>query len=81
MRLSHTFLFCSCSTANSLAGAYEYLTKKYDGHDTDVRRLFIYYNARLKDNPSGVIKDAGCSITGAIEALKEFGTCLESKWP
>ena len=25
--------------------------------------------------------DSGCSMTSAIEALEEFGTCLESIWP
>jgi C1A family cysteine protease len=25
--------------------------------------------------------DSGCSMTDAIEALEEFGTCLESIWP
>ncbi|CAF1283762.1 unnamed protein product [Rotaria sordida] len=39
----------SC-TANCLAGAYEYLTKKSNGMNMDVSRLFIYYNARIKGN-------------------------------
>ncbi|CAF5179097.1 unnamed protein product, partial [Rotaria magnacalcarata] len=38
----------SC-VANSLAGTYEYLIKKATGEHIDVSRLFIYYNARLKD--------------------------------
>ena len=65
-----------------ILGAYEYLTKKSNGHNTDVSRLFIYYNARAKENdliPS--VTDSGCSIVDAIEALEEFGTCLESLWP
>lgn len=28
-----------------------------------------------------IVTDSGCSMTNAIEALQEFGTCLESKWP
>lgn len=27
------------------------------------------------------ITDSGCTITGGIEGLAEFGTCLESLWP
>jgi C1A family cysteine protease len=64
-----------------LLGAYEYLTKKSNGRNTDVSRLFIYYNARVKGDNSGTIVDSGCSMTDAIEALEEFGVCLESIWP
>ncbi|CAF4677384.1 unnamed protein product [Rotaria socialis] len=69
----------SCA-ANALAGAYEYLTKKDNGRNTDVSRLFIYYNARAKNKKFGSVTDSGCSMTSAIEALEEFGTCLESIW-
>ncbi len=62
-------------------GAYEYLTKKANGRNTDVSRLFIYYNARVKDQKSNKVVDSGCTMTSAIEALEEFGTCLESVWP
>ena len=44
-------------------------------------RLFIYYNARVKDEESDDIDDSGCTITSAIESLEESGTCLESIWP
>ncbi|CAF4906470.1 unnamed protein product [Rotaria sp. Silwood1] len=70
-----------CCTANCLAGAYEYLTKKFNGLTTDVSCLFIYYNARVKGNNSESIEDTGCSMADAIEALEEYGTCLESIWP
>ncbi|CAF0979134.1 unnamed protein product [Rotaria sordida] len=70
----------SCA-ANCLAGAYEYLTKKANGRDTDISRLFIYYNARVKDQKAEKVIDSGCTMTSAIEALEEFGTCLESIWP
>ncbi|CAF1035165.1 unnamed protein product [Rotaria magnacalcarata] len=71
----------SC-VANSFAGAYEYLLKKTSGCHIDVSRLFIYYNARVKDEESDDnIDDSGCTVTSAIEALEEFGTCLESIWP
>ena len=65
----------------SVLGAYEYLTKRDNNRDTDVSRLFIYYNARVKGGNSSSVTDSGCSMTDAIEALEEFGTCLESTWP
>ncbi len=44
--------------------------------------MFIYYNSRVKaNNGSGPVTDSGCSMTDTIEALEEFGTCLESIWP
>jgi hypothetical protein len=46
-----------------------------------VSRLFIYYNAHLKDEESEDIEDSGCTVTSAIESLEESGTCLESIWP
>ncbi|CAF2066013.1 unnamed protein product [Rotaria magnacalcarata] len=70
----------SCAS-NALAGAYEYLIKKQHGQNTDVSRLFIYYNARAEENQSSNVTDSGCSMTNGIEALEEFGTCLESIWP
>ena len=33
-------------------GAYEYLIKKATGEHIDVSRLFMYYNARIKDMES-----------------------------
>ncbi|CAF0784632.1 unnamed protein product [Adineta ricciae] len=69
----------SC-TANSLAGAYEYIIKKSEGNDIAVSRLFIYYNERAKENPSN-ITDSGATLTDGIETIEEFGVCLESFWP
>ena len=66
----------------SAIGAYEYLLKKATGRHIDVSRLFVYYNARAKLNGMNeYIMDTGCSVTSAIEALDEFGICLESVWP
>ncbi|CAF1222566.1 unnamed protein product [Adineta ricciae] len=71
----------SCS-ANCLAGAYEYLTKRGSHQNIDISSLFIYYNGRVKENGSeNAITDSGCSMTRIIEALEEYGTCLESLWP
>ncbi|UJR09187.1 hypothetical protein I4U23_013435 [Adineta vaga] len=69
------------SVANCLAGAYEYLTKKATGSDIHVSRLFIDYNARILGCSSRLITDSGCSVINGIEALEEFGVCLESLWP
>ena len=52
------------------------------GQNIDVSRLFIYYNARVKDEGSDEdLEDDGCTITSAIESLQEAGTCPESIWP
>lgn len=65
-----------------LVGAYAYLVKKTSGQEINVSRLFIYYNARLQRVRSDRhISDKGCAISDGIEALKVFGTCLESIWP
>lgn len=69
----------SC-VANACAGAYEYLAKRDLGQDTDVSRLFVYYNARLFDE-SEYIEDDGTTIQSAINGLKEYGACFESLWP
>ena len=82
------------STANALAGekkntisslllllfirAYEYIIKKTHGTSVDVSRLFIYYNGRVKATKLPIVTDSGCSMTNAIEALEQFGTCVES---
>jgi C1A family cysteine protease len=64
-----------------VVGAYEYLTKKTNGYEMDVSRLFIYYNARAHNNQSGTLTDSGCSMTNGIETLQQNGVCLESMWP
>ncbi|CAF1095756.1 unnamed protein product [Didymodactylos carnosus] len=69
----------SC-VANAVVGAYEYLHKRETGQHIDVSRLFVYYNGRtLSEEPT--IKDEGVCITHALEALMEYGVCLESIWP
>ncbi len=67
----------------NIIGAYEYLLKRTSGYDIDVSRLFIYYNARAKDEEESGndIEDSGCTITSAIESLEESGTCFGSIWP
>jgi papain like protease len=69
----------SC-VANAVAGAYEYLVKRYLDEDAyDVSRLFIYYNARAIEGDD--IEDTGSIIADAIEGLKQHGACSEETWP
>ena len=68
----------SC-TANAMAGAYEYLGKRFNHQDSHVSRLFIYYNARdLDGDPQ---KDEGTYLRSCIKVLKKYGTCSEQTWP
>ncbi|CAF3895127.1 unnamed protein product [Rotaria sordida] len=71
----------SC-TANAMAGAYEYLNYKATNRKLDVSRLFIYYNARIKDlDENERVTDEGSSIPATIESMEGLGVCLESLWP
>jgi len=45
----------------------------------DVSRLFIYYNARVRDGLDG--SDNGCSIRSALKELNAKGYCWEKDWP
>lgn len=68
----------SC-VANTCAGAYEYLAKRHLGKDSDVSRLFIYFNARAESGDEHV--DDGTSLQDAIAGLKKYGACNEELWP
>ena len=69
------------STANAVAGAYEYLYHRTTGQMIDVSRLFIYYNSRMRSlPPGGQLKDGGSSIINALETMYELGACLEDLW-
>lgn len=68
----------SC-TANAIAGAYEYLTRKHTGAHVDLSRLFIYYNARWRNGEQQ--EDCGSVIQYGMESLQNFGACEESVWP
>jgi len=73
--------FSNSCVANALAGAYEYLLRRENNDETDMSRLFIYYNARVMDPTfAGEISDEGSMISYAIEAIKTHGTCTEAKW-
>ena len=67
----------SC-TANALAGAYKYIEIRRSGSYKIFSRLFIYYNARKRDNIRG---DKGSSIATSITVMKEQGVCREATWP
>jgi hypothetical protein len=70
----------SSCVANAVAGAYEYLVKRHRGEDAyDVSRLFIYYNARAREDATD--EDGGAIIADAIESLRESGACSEETWP
>ncbi|CAF4464432.1 unnamed protein product, partial [Didymodactylos carnosus] len=68
-----------CSVGNALAGAYEFLIKKNSSKHVDVSRLFIYYNARVKEG--NCYEDGGTTIVAAVEALEQLGCCKEETWP
>ncbi|CAF1352946.1 unnamed protein product [Adineta ricciae] len=71
----------SC-TANAMAGVYEYLNYRTTGRLEDVSRLFIYYNARVRDNDDDPhVIDDGSTIPSTIETVEEFGVCPEYIWP
>lgn len=68
----------SC-TANSLAGALEFLEKKDDARFVDLSRLFVYYNERVIEGT--VDQDSGAFIRDGIKSLAKQGVCPEQDWP
>jgi len=68
----------SC-VAHAVAGTYDYWVKKLQGKDVELSRLFVYYNARWRDNCQD--KDEGATIQFAVDSLGEFGVCTEGVWP
>ena len=68
----------SC-TANSLAGALEFLMRKDRVTFADMSRLFIYYNERVIEHT--VKTDAGAMIRDGIKTLAKQGACTEKNWP
>jgi len=58
------------------------LNNKSTNNPLDVSRLFIYYNARVRNlKQNEPLTDQGSVISIAIESLEESGVCLESLWP
>lgn len=68
----------SC-TANSLAGALQFLEKKDKVKYMDLSRLFIYYSERVIENT--VNYDSGATLRDGIKALASLGTCSATCWP
>lgn len=69
----------SSCVANALTGAYEYIAKREMQDESDVSRLFVYYNARYLDDAQN--EDGGSFMEYAIKGLQEYGACSESNWP
>lgn len=68
----------SC-TANTCAGAYEYLIKRNEDLDYDISRLFLYYNSRCYTGEENV--DRGAVLNNVLQSLSETGVCSEQTWP
>lgn len=68
----------SCA-ANAAVGALEYHQRRSNLPDTDLSRLFVYYNARrLAGNEA---QDSGTFIHHAMAAILAYGACPEAMWP
>jgi C1A family cysteine protease len=67
----------SC-TANSLAGALEFLERKDQVAFADLSRLFIYYNERVIEHT--VSSDSGAMLRDGIKTLAKQGVCTEALW-
>src|SRR6266571_4110762 len=68
----------SC-TANSLAGALEFLENLDGTRFVDLSRLFVYYNERVIEGTVG--QDSGAFIRDGIKSLAKQGVCPEQDWP
>ncbi len=68
----------SCS-ANALAACFEMVAKIEKRTIDPPSRLFLYYNARVRDGWPD--KDQGASIRDAIKAAADPGACPEPSWP
>ncbi len=69
------------STANAIAGAYEYLINQHlPGADDPVytSSMFIYYNARWR--ASNQDQKTGSCIQYGMESLISLGACREETW-
>lgn len=67
----------SC-TGNAIAGIVEYLCRKAK-KNTDVSRLFIYYQERVYEGD--VNYDNGAYIRDGIKAVNKIGVPTEALWP
>jgi C1A family cysteine protease len=67
----------SC-TGNAIAGIVEYLCRRAK-KNTDVSRLFIYYQERVYEGD--VAYDNGAYIRDGIKAMNKIGVPTENLWP
>ena len=68
----------SC-TANAIAAAYEFETRKQALADFMPSRLAIYYGERVIENT--VKSDAGAEIRDGMKVIAKSGVADESLWP
>jgi len=62
----------------SNAGA---LAFKFNFPLIDPSRLFLYFNARTRENPNNQFEDCGSSVEDVCMTLKNIGVCSELLWP
>lgn len=67
----------SC-TGNAIAGIIEFLCRRAK-KNTDVSRLFIYYQERVYEGTVGI--DSGAYIRDGIKAVNKIGVPTETLWP
>jgi len=68
----------SLGSCASNGGALAY---KYSYPLVDPSRLFLYFNARTRNNPSAQYCDTGSSVTDVMSVLQQIGICQENLWP
>jgi C1A family cysteine protease len=68
----------SC-VGNSTARMFRFMHRKLGLGDLDPARMFIYNEARIKENSLG--SDSGAMIADALAVLGKIGVCEESKFP
>jgi len=69
----------SC-TGQAVVSAFELMVNmNYPDKVQDLSRLFVYYNARLLENNTGV--DNGAFVRDAVKAVRNYGICSEAVWP
>lgn len=81
----------SC-VANAIAGALEYMYRRWANKVLDVSRLFIDFNARLANidwsekrhlliNPADPNASFDTNRKAALRGVQQYGFCVESLWP
>jgi len=63
----------SCTSCATVA-AFQYCDPTWFGS-----KLFVYYNTRMLDGT--ISRDAGSTLSQAVNAISKYGVCSELKWP